>query len=185
MEVELPCWHILGIVSFLVRKCDAYLDDLEQVYITPHRLVMIVGGCLEGTYWSCHNSRKFSVLKQRSVTGNHAVGQRWWIPLLHRDIVQSDHVCYASPSRGLGPILHVFETCSLLLHRQAVWRRETENDLWTMKAVVKRRSTRECTRTTAYVMEVLFPIWLLIALETLLSLTLPHAHRSFFPTSSM
>ena len=63
MEVELPCGHVLGVVPILVRDGQADLDDLQQVDVTPHGLVMVVGGGLERPYWPSYDARKLGVLK--------------------------------------------------------------------------------------------------------------------------
>lgn len=61
-EVELPSRTLFRKVSLLVCERDADLNDLEQINITSHRLVVVIGGCLESSYWASHNSREFRIL---------------------------------------------------------------------------------------------------------------------------
>lgn len=42
LEVELPGAGILGDISIFIRKCDAELNHLEQVYVTSQGLIVIV-----------------------------------------------------------------------------------------------------------------------------------------------
>lgn len=63
VEIELPCRDILRVVPILIRQGEPDLNDLEQVDIASHRLVMVVRGCLEGAYWTSHNAWKFGVLR--------------------------------------------------------------------------------------------------------------------------
>ena len=62
VEVELPRGHVLWVVPVLVRDGEADLDDLQQVDVTPHGLVVVVGGGLERPYWPSYNTWKFCVL---------------------------------------------------------------------------------------------------------------------------
>lgn len=62
MKVELPGADILREVSFLVRKGQPDLNRLEQVNITPHRLVMIIRRGLEHANWSGNDAWKFRIL---------------------------------------------------------------------------------------------------------------------------
>jgi len=47
VKVKLPGTDILRKASFLVREGQPDLDRLEQVYVTPHRLVVIIRRGLE------------------------------------------------------------------------------------------------------------------------------------------
>ena len=47
VEVELPGTGILRKVPLLVRESQPDLDRLEQVNVTPHRLVMVIRRGLE------------------------------------------------------------------------------------------------------------------------------------------
>lgn len=47
VEVELPRAGILRKVPFLVREGQTNLDGLEQVDVTPQRLVVVIRGGLE------------------------------------------------------------------------------------------------------------------------------------------
>ena len=62
VKVELPGADIQRKVPFLVRKGQPNLDCLEQVDITPHRLVMIIRRGLERANWSGDDTRKFRIL---------------------------------------------------------------------------------------------------------------------------
>jgi hypothetical protein len=42
MKIELPCRHVLRVVAVFVGKREADLDDLEQVHVTAHRLIVVV-----------------------------------------------------------------------------------------------------------------------------------------------
>jgi hypothetical protein len=42
LEIELPGADALRKVSFSIGKCDAQLDDLQQVHVAAQRLVVIV-----------------------------------------------------------------------------------------------------------------------------------------------
>jgi len=42
MKIELPGRHVLGVVSVFVGKREADLDDLEEVHVTAHRLIVVV-----------------------------------------------------------------------------------------------------------------------------------------------
>src|SRR6266850_8389902 len=42
MKIELPCRHVLWVVAVFVGKREADLDDLEQVHVTAHRLIVVV-----------------------------------------------------------------------------------------------------------------------------------------------
>ena len=61
MEVELPCTRF-WCISLGVRKGDANLDQLEQVNIATHCLVVKVRLGFEWTYGTSYNTRKFCVL---------------------------------------------------------------------------------------------------------------------------
>lgn len=63
VEVELPRGHVLWVVPVLVRDGEADLDDLQQVDVTPHGLVVVVGGGLERPYWPGYDARKLGVLR--------------------------------------------------------------------------------------------------------------------------
>ena len=63
MEVELPSRDILWVVPILVRKRKANLNRFEQVNVTSHGLVVIVGRRLERAYWARHDPRKFGILR--------------------------------------------------------------------------------------------------------------------------
>ena len=43
LEVELPCGHVCGEGAILVGQCETDLDNLEEVDITSHCLVVVVG----------------------------------------------------------------------------------------------------------------------------------------------
>jgi hypothetical protein len=62
VKVKLPCRHLLRVVTVLVGEGESYLDDFEQVHVTSHRLVVVVGRSLKSAYWTRHDSRKFCVL---------------------------------------------------------------------------------------------------------------------------
>jgi hypothetical protein len=62
LEIKLPSRALLRKVAFLVRQRNADLNDLQQVNIASHCLVVVIGGCLEGSYWASHNPREFRVL---------------------------------------------------------------------------------------------------------------------------
>jgi hypothetical protein len=67
VKVKLPCRHFLRIVAVLVGEGESYLDDFEQVHVTSHSLVVIVGGSLEGAYWTRDDTGKFCVLREKSM----------------------------------------------------------------------------------------------------------------------
>ena len=67
VKVKLPCRHFLRIVAVLVGEGESYLDDFEQVHVTSHSLVVIVGGSLEGAYWTRDYTGKFCVLREKSM----------------------------------------------------------------------------------------------------------------------
>ena len=62
VKVKLPCRNILRVVTVLVGEGESNLDDFEQVHVTSHGLVVVVGGSLKRAYWTRNDSRKFSVL---------------------------------------------------------------------------------------------------------------------------
>ena len=62
LEVELPSGNVLGKVTVLIRERDPNLDDLEKVDVTPHRLVVVVRGCLERPDWPRDYSRELRIL---------------------------------------------------------------------------------------------------------------------------
>ena len=64
LEVELPGGDVLWEVAILSRQSNTDLDDLQEVHITPHGLVMIVGGCLEGSNRSRDHPRELCVLSE-------------------------------------------------------------------------------------------------------------------------
>ena len=42
LEIELPCRDVLREIALLVCECDADLDELEEVDVAPHGLVVVV-----------------------------------------------------------------------------------------------------------------------------------------------
>lgn len=62
VKVKLPCRHVLRVISVFVRECESDLDDLEQVNVAPHGLIVVIRGCLEGADWSRDNTRELGVL---------------------------------------------------------------------------------------------------------------------------
>lgn len=62
VEIELPGRDVLWQVPVLVCESEPHLNDLEQVDITPHGLVMVVGRRLERAYRPCYNTREFGIL---------------------------------------------------------------------------------------------------------------------------
>ena len=42
LEIELPCRYLLWKVSLLIRQSEPNLDNLEEVDVTSHRLVVVV-----------------------------------------------------------------------------------------------------------------------------------------------
>lgn len=74
-EVELPSRYLLWEVSLLIRQSKPDLDNLEQVDVTPHGLVMIVRRRLERAYRPCDDSRKLRVLR---IDSKHERDEREW-----------------------------------------------------------------------------------------------------------
>src|SRR5712671_6099079 len=64
MKVELPGRHVLGVVPVFVGERETNLNDLEQVDVTSHRLVVVVRRGLETAYWTCDYAGKFCVLER-------------------------------------------------------------------------------------------------------------------------
>ncbi len=62
MKIELPSRHILRVVAVFVGKGESNLDDLEQVHVTAHGLIVVVRRRLEAAYWTRYDSRKLGVL---------------------------------------------------------------------------------------------------------------------------
>jgi hypothetical protein len=62
MKIELPGRHILWVVAVFVGKGESNLDDLEQVHVTAHGLIVVVRRCLEAAYWTRDDTRKLGVL---------------------------------------------------------------------------------------------------------------------------
>jgi len=62
VKVELPCRVVLRKVSIIIRQCNSDLNELEQLNITPHCLIMVVRRCFEGSNRSCYNTRELCVL---------------------------------------------------------------------------------------------------------------------------
>ena len=62
MKIELPGRHVLRVVAVLVGKGESNLDDLEQVHVTAHRLIVVVRRCLEAAYWTRDDARELGVL---------------------------------------------------------------------------------------------------------------------------
>ena len=87
VEVELPSGNILGIVAVLVCQRKADLDDLEEVDITSHRLVVVVGRRLEGTDRTRDNTRELSVLVCNQSAADRQTRKRT-SPLRRRDTCQ-------------------------------------------------------------------------------------------------
>ena len=52
MKIELPCRHVLWVVAVLVGKCKSDLNDLEEIHVTAHCLVVVVRGGLESANWT-------------------------------------------------------------------------------------------------------------------------------------
>ena len=42
VKVELPGRHVLRVVAIFVGEREANLDDLQQIYIAAHRLIVVV-----------------------------------------------------------------------------------------------------------------------------------------------
>ena len=63
VKVELPCRHVLGIVSVFVGQCDADLYYLEQVDVTSHSLVVVVRGRLKRSNRTRDDARKLGILR--------------------------------------------------------------------------------------------------------------------------
>jgi hypothetical protein len=42
MKVELPGRHLLRVVAVFVGEREADLDDLEEVHVTAHRLIVVI-----------------------------------------------------------------------------------------------------------------------------------------------
>jgi hypothetical protein len=88
VKIKLPCRYLLRVVTVLVGECESYLDDFEQVHVTSHSLVVVVGGSLEGAYWSRDNTWKFSVLDEAwksSGCGVAAGRLQTGVPERHKD----------------------------------------------------------------------------------------------------
>jgi len=66
VEVELPGAGILRKVPLLVCESQSYLDRLEQVDVTPHRLVMVIRRGLERTDWTSNDAWKLRILLHTS-----------------------------------------------------------------------------------------------------------------------
>jgi hypothetical protein len=64
MKIELPGRHVLRVVPILVRKGESNLDDLEQVHVTAHRLIVVVRRRLEAAYWTRDDARELGVLDE-------------------------------------------------------------------------------------------------------------------------
>lgn len=61
-EVKLPCRHVLWVIPFLICQGKPDLNDLEEVDIAPHGLIMVVWRSLEGPNRSGNNAREFCIL---------------------------------------------------------------------------------------------------------------------------
>ena len=57
-------------VALLVRERESDLDDLEEVDITPHGLVVVVRRRFECPYWTRDDSREFRVLNAEQEHSN-------------------------------------------------------------------------------------------------------------------
>lgn len=62
-KVELPCANVRRRVALLIAQCDAELDELEQIDVTPQCLVVIIAGPLECTDWSSDDAWELGVLQ--------------------------------------------------------------------------------------------------------------------------
>jgi hypothetical protein len=62
MKIELPGGHVLRVVAVFVGKGEANLDDLEQVHVTAHRLIVVVWRRLEAAYWTRDDTGELGVL---------------------------------------------------------------------------------------------------------------------------
>lgn len=62
VKVELPGRHILWWCPVLIREGKTDLNNLEQIDVTAHCLVMIIRRGLERAYGACHYTRKFGIL---------------------------------------------------------------------------------------------------------------------------
>jgi len=62
VEVKLPGAGILRKVPLLVRESQPNLDRLEQVDVTPHRLVMVIRQGFERADWTSNDARKLRIL---------------------------------------------------------------------------------------------------------------------------
>jgi hypothetical protein len=67
LEVELPCRAVLWTLTILVRQGDPHLDDLQEIDITSHRLIMVLRGGFERANGSRYDAREFGVLCPKSV----------------------------------------------------------------------------------------------------------------------
>ena len=62
-KVELPCTWLRWHVPLRVRERDANLDDLEQVDVTAHRLVVVLRRRLPLPYRARNDAGEFGVLR--------------------------------------------------------------------------------------------------------------------------
>ena len=62
MKIELPGRHVLRVVAVLVGKGESNLDDLEQVHVTAHRLIVVVRRRLEAAYRTRDDARELGIL---------------------------------------------------------------------------------------------------------------------------
>jgi hypothetical protein len=70
MKIKLPGRRLLRVVAVFVGKGESNLDDLEQVHVTAHGLIVVVRRCLEAAYWTRDDTRELGVLD-----GGHGSGQ--------------------------------------------------------------------------------------------------------------
>lgn len=51
-------------MPFLVWQRNSYLNNFEEVHITPHSLIVIIWRCSECPYWTCHYAWKLRILQR-------------------------------------------------------------------------------------------------------------------------
>ena len=66
-EVKLPCRHRRWWIAILIEKCEANLDDFQQINIAPQQLILVFCTALEITNRPCNYTRKLSVLSDRTL----------------------------------------------------------------------------------------------------------------------
>lgn len=113
-EVELPCADVGRVFAGLVREGNANLDDLEEVDVTAHGLVMVVAWRAKRAYGPRNDAGELGVLQQRTYGGSDACrrarADKDPIPLQYTDSVLPSRGLLASLARGWSPIRRVFGT---------------------------------------------------------------------------